>query len=75
VVLCNHTLYSTNLCPVKAAAALQSNGIKPEFRKAVSTLNMHMEWLIPITRIEKETIWPGSEYCWHVFWLAACRIE
>jgi len=57
------------------AAALQSNGIKPEFCKAISTLNMNMEWLMPITRIEKETIWPGSEYSWHVSWLAARRIE
>jgi hypothetical protein len=69
VVLCNHTLYPTNLCPVKPTTALQSNGVQPEFCKAISTLNMNMEGLTPITRIEKETIWPGSEYCWHVSWL------
>jgi len=73
-MLFNHTLYPTNLWSVEPAAALQSNGIKPEFCKALSTLNMNMEWLMPITRIEKETIWPGSEYCWHVSWLAARRI-
>jgi hypothetical protein len=75
VVLLNEMLYPTYLWPIEPAAVLQSNGVKPEFRKAISTLNMNMEWLMPITRIEKETIWPGSKYCWHVFWLAARRIE
>jgi len=75
MMLCSHTLYPTNVWPVEPAAVLQANGIKPEFCKAISTLNMNMDRLMPITRIEKETIRPGSQYCWHGSWLAACRIE
>jgi len=59
-VLFNQTLYPTKLWTVEPAAVLQSNGIKPEFCKAISTLNMNMDRLMPITRIEKETIRPGS---------------
>ena len=38
-MLCNHTLYPTNLWSIEPAAVLQSHGIKPEFCKTIPRLN------------------------------------
>jgi len=60
VVFSDQFLNSTNFCPLKSIATLQSNWVKPKLRNFVITLNVNMRRFIAVTRIKEETIWADS---------------
>ena len=61
----NKFLNTAYLYPRKSGAPLQTDWIKPEFRNVIVTLHMDMWWFHTISRIEKETVWAGSQDRWH----------
>ena len=59
-------LDTANFCPGEATTTLQPTWIKPELREVIVTFDVNMWGFIPIPGIEEETIWPDSEYRWHL---------
>ena len=45
----------------ESATALQADRNKPELGSPITRLDMHMDRLCPITRVEEEPIWPDSK--------------
>lgn len=51
----------------EAVTPLQADGIKPEFRFAVFTLDMDVCRFVSVARVEKESVGPASVYGRHPF--------
>jgi hypothetical protein len=49
----------------KSPAPLQSDGIEPEFRGVILTLDVNMGWFIAITGIEEEPVRSSPQHGWH----------
>ena len=67
-------LDTANFCSGKATTTLEPTRVKPELRYVIVALDVNMWGFIPIPRIEKETIWPDSEYRWQ-FSSLSCRFS
>ena len=50
---------------LETAAIVQANGLKPEFGKVASLFDMDMRRLIPVSRVEEETIRADIQNSWH----------
>ena len=66
MVSVDQLLDTVNFCPGKATTTLQPTRIKPELRDVIVTLDVNMRGFIPIPSIEEKTVWPDSEYRWHL---------
>ena len=63
LVLANESLYSAKLRARKATAPLQAYRIEPELGLGFLPLHVDMGRFVPIRRVEKEPVWPGSKNC------------
>lgn len=62
----DHFLNPGDFRPVKPAAALQSDRIKPKLGDLVISFNMNVLRFVPITRIKEKPVWPNSQDGWHL---------
>jgi hypothetical protein len=55
-VICHKSVKSVDLTPVEPAAALQPDGIEPEFGKLVLALYVNVLWLLAVSCIKEEPV-------------------
>jgi hypothetical protein len=61
-VFLNKLLNTVNLSTTKPSVALDTDWIiKPKLGFVLITLNVHMRWLITITRVTEETVWANGQ--------------
>src|SRR5262249_27536868 len=60
LMLLNQAPDPVNLPPAEAVAALQANGIKPEFRLGIVAIDVDVWWFAAIACVEEKTVRPGS---------------
>ena len=64
-MVAEESLDASDLGARKSSIALQSDGVKPELRQLVIMLNLHMQRLLSISCVKKETVGTDSENGWH----------
>ena len=73
--MCNHMVMDAiDLAAGEASTALQYYGIKPELGNTIVSLHMNMSRLIPISRVEEESIRPNDHHCGHLVQVSICRV-
>jgi len=53
------------LHPREPTAALQANGVQPQFGDIIVAFDMNVGRLVPITGVEEEPVWPLTQNCRH----------
>jgi hypothetical protein len=61
----NQSVNPLNFGPRKTTTTLQSRPVKPELGHIALTLDMHMRWLILVTRVKKEAVRTVAEHRRH----------
>ncbi|MFO0844753.1 MAG: hypothetical protein U0797_20545 [Gemmataceae bacterium] len=61
--------YPVQILPAEAAAALQPDGVEPELRFAIVTLDMNVRGLATVAGVEEESKRPDPQRFWHAVML------
>ena len=64
-MLSDQVLYPRYLMPGEAATGIQPDGLKPELRGAIASLDMDMKRFCPIAGVEEESVGTYSQNRWH----------